>query len=84
MTPSDLRQSLEAIAATAPALRKAGVSSLQIDGVVVNLAPEIVPVERTPTQFEEADPNTLGVLDDPIAFGVRNGNAPRFRRAEVE
>lgn len=74
--PSDL---LTLIAERAEALRKAGVSSVQLDGVAFTLHPyQPAPVsERTDTDVDEpADP-----LDDAATFGLPPGSRlPGFTR----
>ena len=69
----------------APLLRAAGVRSLSIDGVSVELTPhEPPPPERTAREMaEQEDPTDL--LDDPASFGLRPGDPlPGFTRPKKE
>lgn len=69
---SDLAAQLRTVAEHAPALRRAGVASLTVDGVTITLLPdEPVLVEAKP-----ADEKPVAPLDDATIYGWPEGTKP--------
>ncbi len=77
---TDLAKQLETIAAHAPKLRAAGVQSLTIDGISMELAPpDPAPVIEIKGESEKQGRN----LDDAVTYGLPEGaEVPGFRRPD--
>lgn len=66
MKAADLDKTLETIAKQAPALRKAGVISLVVDNVTINLMPPDPPQTTGKDGEAESDRDPL---EDPFTYG---------------
>lgn len=79
MTKADLEGVLTAITDKAKGLRDAGVTSLSIDGIRIELAPSDPPPmpksDGAPDEFPSS-------LDDPMTYGRSRGVPGRSRREE--
>lgn len=64
---------LALIADKAPALRKAGVTELVLDGVSVRLAPYVDPETQAQAPTQPQTREDLDPLDDPETFGLPPG-----------
>ncbi len=73
---------LTLIAERAPTLREAGVRSLSIDGVTIELAPYDPPA---PTERRSQNDEPRDLLDDRETYGIPEGAAmPGFTRPRRE
>lgn len=67
-------QWLELIETRARGLREAGVKSINLHGVQIELTPPTDPVIKAEPDEGDQDP-----LHDPITYGRRDGRVPGFR-----
>ena len=76
ITTDTLAKKLDTIARKAPALRAAGVTRVEVDGVAFEIDPPMPEVDNDP-QRNERMRGDLDALDDPDTFG---GAVPTMRR----
>lgn len=71
-TPAEL---LDLIADRAPALRRAGVTELELDGFSIKLAPhEPEQIQHEATESEQSPARPQSLLDDPESYGLPPGS----------
>lgn len=76
-TPRKLQPAewLELIIEKAPQLRSAGVTSVELDGVCVELAPQEPDYPQVAWKgFQESEEETAHPLNDPSTYGLRDGS----------
>lgn len=79
LQPSDW---LDLIAEKAPALRKAGVTSLDLDGVCIELAPVEPEYAQPGKGIRELADELSNPLDDAATYGMPDGFVPGYHLVE--